>query len=143
MGLVLALALPAAGGDDDESAHRGAIRIDGAGLTPEVYEGRADDVISWSNEDEQYAVLSFPEGFLAHLRCEDAGRPQLREDASGRVLSLPIRSLPFALPCPLEPGRYAYRVHLVQSAGPPGAPIAPPGPVRNPRATFEGELIVR
>jgi len=140
LGLAQAGAVPAEDGAGDPD--RGAIRISSAGLEPQRFEAGTEDVLSWINADERNAVLSFEEGFRAHLACDDAGRPELREDATGRVLSLPIGSLAYALPCPLEPGAYAYRVHLIERPGPPGAPVASPGQIRNPSATFEGTIEV-
>lgn len=88
-------------------------------------------------------MLSFPEELAEPLACGEEGvRPVFHPHASGRIVSVPIRSLPLALPCPLQEGTYAYRVYLVHGKAPPDSLVASPVPIENPSATYEGTLVV-
>lgn len=127
----------------DEARDRGAIRISDTGVVPREYQGETDRLVSWANEDERYAVLEFDAAFEHALECEAEIRPELYRGGDGRVLSLPIRKNLFALPCRLEPGRYPYRVHLLDDTSVAGRLTPPPGVVRNPARTFEADLVVR
>lgn len=140
----LALGFGASGATAEEDAvpERNSVRIGANSLEPETIRVPAGEIPSFHNEEEHVAYVTFPDSLAETLACgnEDV-RPAFHPDGRGRLVSTPIRSLPFALPCALPAGTYPFEVRLVKAHGPPGALIGTPKSSPTD-LTLEGTIIV-
>jgi len=106
-------------------------------LTPETVRVGQDGIVEWaniSNESKGYVVI--PAAIRSSFTCDEL-RPYFRAD--GPVYrSLPLTSFEsetVRLPCPLEPGTYAYEVVVV------GAGLGEAS-ATGPEHTLKGTIVV-
>lgn len=123
-------------------AGRSTVRIAQGGLEPATIEVGPGDVVSWDNTSVHLAVVTFPESVRERFVCDDL-EPAFHGNNRGSLVSTGIRSLPFALPCPLEPGEHPYTVHLLRTDDAPGVPVPRPAPIENPSASHHGLIRVK
>jgi hypothetical protein len=94
---------------DESHAKRGhhVITVDSIAVHPQKLEITADQVVVWANYSGRTIHVKFPAEVAGAFTC--AVRPSFYRSATG-ILSRPINSLEFALPCSLKPGEYEYRI---------------------------------
>jgi len=97
--------------------------------------------VAWISVASTYrGVISFPDSIRSHLTCKDL-RPTFFEAGNGRLQSIPVDrgQENVALPCPLQPGTYDYRVDLFTGAQ---GSVAPGIGMDDPIESIDGKLIV-
>ena len=101
---------------DEGHAKRGhhVITVDDITVHPKKLEISADQVVVWANYSGRTIHVKFPAEAAEAFTC--AVRPSFYKTSTG-ILSRPINSLEFALPCRLKPGEYKYRVLGLSAAG--------------------------
>ena len=89
------------------------VRFTNMSLRPSVARVVEGGTVAWTNlSSNRGGVVSFPLSIVDHFTCSEL-RPVFYQTAD-RLVSIPITgdSAGVALPCPLEPGEYAYRLDL-------------------------------
>ena len=111
--VVCSASLPAVA--DEGNAKRGhhVITVDSMAVHPAKLEITADQVMVWANYSGRTIHVKFPAEVADAFTC--AVRPSFYRSATG-ILSRPIGSLEFALPCSLKPGEYEYEIRIVEAA---------------------------
>ena len=117
------------------------IQFDDMSVEPSVARVKRGGSVAWTSVASTYrGVISFPDSIRGHFTCTDL-RPDFFEAGKGRLQSITIAQGDenVALPCPLEPGSYEYRVDLYTGAQ---GMVAPGIGMDDPMRTIEGKLIV-
>jgi hypothetical protein len=107
-------ALAAGGPDAKRTSH--TVFVDRGLVEPTVLHVDSDDVIGFSNDSDATAQIVFDADVADKVRCLDVP-PSFYRDGTGDLVSRPIGSLEFPLPCPLPSGEYRYRVRFSYGVG--------------------------
>ncbi len=117
------------------------VRFTNMTLRPSVARVLEGGTVAWTNlSSNRGGVASFPLSVIDHFTCSEL-RPAFYKTAD-RLVSIPIsgNSADVALPCPLEPGEYAYRLDLFRGLRRVGPSISN---IDNPDLRLPGKIIVK
>ena len=117
------------------------VRFTNMSLRPSVARVLEGGTVAWTNlSSNRGGVVSFPLSVIDHFTCSEL-RPAFYKTAD-RLVSIPIsgNSADVALPCPLEPGEYAYRLDLFRGLRRVGPSISN---IDNPDLSLPGKIIVK
>jgi hypothetical protein len=117
------------------------VRFTNMSLRPSVAQVLEGGTVAWTNlSSNRGGVVSFPLSVVDHFSCIEL-RPVFYQTAD-RLVSIPINadSADVALPCPLEPGEYAYRIDLFRGLRRVGPSISN---IDNPDLSLPGKIIVK
>ncbi|MCH2169775.1 hypothetical protein MK489_03240 [Myxococcota bacterium] len=129
---------PSKSGGSHEPRKSVVVRFGGLSVVPKVARVQAGGHVSWVNESSGGGVLLFPDSIREGLTC-DSMRPNLMKVAAGYQSRPVTPGLEIsALPCPLKPGTYPYKVNLYGGAIDNDAF----GSMDNPRVQLEGSIQV-
>jgi hypothetical protein len=117
------------------------ITIDLDGVYPPLLTIRKDQVVGFLNYSGATAQVVFPDNVADKFRCVNE-RPSFYREGDGHLVSRPIGSLEFLLPCQLAPGHYRYIVRLAYGKGGIFEGLDPTADY-NPPLQMKGEIIVR
>jgi hypothetical protein len=110
-------------------------------LRPSVARVLEGGTVAWTNlSSNRGGVVSFPLSVVDHFSCSEL-RPVFYKNAD-RLVSIPINgdAGDVALPCPLEPGEYAYRLDLFRGLRGVGPSVSN---IDNPDLSLPGKIIVK
>ncbi|MCH8890313.1 MAG: hypothetical protein IH827_04435 [Myxococcales bacterium] len=110
-------------------------------LRPSVAQIVEGGTVAWTNlSSNRGGMVSFPLSVVDHFTCSEL-RPVFYKTAD-RLVSIPITggSGGVALPCPLEPGEYAYRLNLFRGLRRIGPSVSN---IDNPDLSLPGKIIVK
>jgi hypothetical protein len=116
------------------------VRFTNMSLRPSVARVVEGGTVAWTNlSSNRGGVVSFPLSVVDHFTCSEL-RPIFYQTAD-RLVSIPINadSAGVALPCPLEPGEYAYRLNLFRGLRRIGPSVSN---IDNPDLSLPGKIIV-
>jgi hypothetical protein len=125
----------------NEPRQRVLVRFTNMSLRPSVAQVVEGGTVAWTNlSSNRGGVVSFPLSVIDHFTCSEL-RP-LFYKAADRLVSVPIagNSGSVALPCPLEPGEYAYRLDLFRGLRSIGPSVSN---LDNPDLSLPGKIIVK
>jgi hypothetical protein len=117
------------------------VRFTNMSLRPSVAQVLEGGTVAWTNlSSNRGGVVSFPLSVVEHFTCSEL-RPAFYQTAD-RLVSIPIsgNSADVALPCPLEPGEYAYRLDLFRGLRGIGPSVSN---IDNPDLRLPGMIIVK
>jgi hypothetical protein len=117
------------------------VRFTNMSLRPSVAQVLEGGTVAWTNlSSNRGGVVSFPLSVVDHFTCDEL-RPAFYQTAD-RLVSIPIGadSADVALPCPLEPGEYEYRLDLFRGLRRVGPSISN---IDNPDLSLPGKIIVK
>lgn len=117
------------------------VRFTNMSLRPSVAQVLEGGTVAWTNlSSDRGGVVSFPLSVVDHFTCSEL-RPTFYQTA-GRLVSIPINSdsADVALPCPLEPGEYAYRLDLFSGVRRIGPSVSN---TDSPDLSLAGKIIVK
>ncbi|MCH7644076.1 MAG: hypothetical protein IH974_04510 [Myxococcales bacterium] len=117
------------------------VRFSNMSLRPSVAQVVEGGTVAWTNlSSNRGGVVSFPLSVVDHFTCGEL-RPVFYKTAD-RLVSIPITggSGGVALPCPLEPGEYAYRLNLFRGLRRIGPSVSN---IDNPDLSLPGKIIVK
>ena len=110
-------------------------------LRPSIAQVLEGGTVAWTNlSSNRGGVVSFPLSIVDHFTCSEL-RPVFYQTAD-RLVSIPItgNSTDVALPCPLEPGEYPYRLDLFRGLRRVGPSVSN---IDNPDLSMPGKIIVK
>jgi hypothetical protein len=117
------------------------VRFTNMSLRPSIARVLEGGTVAWTNlSSNRGGVVSFPLSIIDHFTCSEL-RPAFYKTAD-RLVSIPIsgNSADVALPCPLEPGEYAYRLDLFRGLRRVGPSVSN---IDNPDLSLPGKIIVK
>jgi hypothetical protein len=117
------------------------VRFTNMSLRPSIARVLEGGSVAWTNlSSNRGGVVSFPLSIIEHFTCSEL-RPAFYETAD-RLVSIPIsgNSADVALPCPLEPGEYAYRLDLFRGLRRIGPSVSN---IDSPDLRLPGKIIVK
>jgi hypothetical protein len=117
------------------------VRFTNMSLRPSVAQVLEGGTVAWTNlSSNRGGVVSFPLSVVDHFTCSEL-RPVFYQTAD-RLVSIPITAGTgdVALPCPLEPGEYAYRLDLFRGLRRIGPSVSN---IDNPDLSLPGKIIVK
>jgi hypothetical protein len=117
------------------------VRFTNMSLRPSIARVVEGGTVAWTNlSSNRGGVVSFPLSVVDHFTCGEL-RPVFYQ-TSDRLVSIPIsgNSADVALPCPLEPGEYAYRLDLFRGLRRVGPSVSN---IDNPDLSMPGKIIVK
>jgi hypothetical protein len=117
------------------------VRFTNMSLRPSVAQVVEGGTVAWTNlSSNRGGVVSFPLSIVEHFTCSEL-RPVFYQTAD-RLVSIPITADTggVALPCPLEPGEYAYRLDLFRGLRRVGPSVSN---IDNPDLRLPGKIIVK
>jgi hypothetical protein len=117
------------------------VRFTNMSLRPSIARVHEGGTVAWANlSSNRGGVVSFPLSIVDHFTCDEL-RPVFYR-AAERLVSIPIsgNSPDVALPCPLEPGEYDYRLDLFRGLRRVGPSISN---IDNPDLSLPGKIIVK
>ncbi len=117
------------------------VRFTNMSLRPSIAQVVEAGTVAWTNlSSNRGGVVSFPLSVVDHFTCSEL-RPVFYKTAD-RLVSIPIigGSGGVALPCPLEPGEYAYRLDLFRGLRRIGPAVSN---IDNPDLSLPGKIIVK
>jgi hypothetical protein len=117
------------------------VRFTNMSLRPSIARVLEGGTVAWTNlSSNRGGVVSFPLSVVDHFTCGEL-RPAFYQTAD-RLVSIPIsgNSADVALPCPLEPGEYAYRLDLFRGLRRVGPSVSN---IDNPDLSLPGKIIVK
>lgn len=124
---------------DDSGHHKKAhhvVTVDTLEVHPPVLEIARDQVVVWANYSGRTIQVRFPAEVASKFTCPS--RPKFYRSGDGGLLSRPVDSMEFSLPCTLEPGDYEYSILglFVDAEG-----VAEPG--RQTPGDPKGKIVVK
>ncbi len=117
------------------------VRFTNMSLRPSIARVLEGGIVAWTNlSSNRGGVVSFPLSIIEHFTCSEL-RPAFYETAD-RLVSIPIsgNSADVALPCPIEPGEYAYRLDLFRGLRRVGPSVSN---IDSPDLRLPGKIIVK
>jgi hypothetical protein len=117
------------------------VRFTNMSLRPSIARVLEGGTVAWTNlSSNRGGVVSFPLSVVEHFTCSEL-RPTFYKNAN-RLVSIPIsgNSADVALPCPLEPGEYTYRLDLFRGLRRVGPSVSN---IDNPDLRLPGKIIVK
>jgi len=117
------------------------VRFTNMSLRPSVVQIVEGGIVAWANlSTNRGGVVSFPLSIIDHFTCSEL-RPVFYQTAD-RLVSIPITgdASSVALPCPLEPGEYTYRIDLFRGLRSIGLAVSN---IDNPELSLPGKIIVK
>jgi len=117
------------------------VRFTNMTLRPSVAQVVEGGTVAWTNlSSNRGGVVSFPLSITDHFTCSEL-RPVFYATAD-RLVSIPITAEvgSVALPCPLEPGEYAYRIDLFRGLRWVGPSVSN---LDNPDLSLPGKIVVK
>lgn len=127
---------PLSADDSHSKRQHNVVRIDAMNVVPRVLTVDKEEIIVWVNYSEKTIQLAFPGDMKEKFTCPI--RPRFFESGDGQLLSQPIRSLEFAMPCRIKPGEYDYSVLGLSAPGP-----IDPNPQSVVGFSAKGKIIVK
>jgi hypothetical protein len=130
---------PACATADGSGHHKKAhhvVTVDAMEVHPPVLEIAQDQVVVWANYSGRAIQVRFPAEVASKFTCPT--RPKFYRSGDGGLLSRPVNSMEFSLPCTLEPGEYEYSILglFVDAEG-----VAEPG--RQTPGDPKGKIVVK
>ena len=116
------------------------VRFTNMSLRPSVARVLEGGTVAWTNlSSNRGGVVSFPLSVVDHFSCSEL-RPAFYQTAD-RLVSIPITAGTgdVALPCPLAPGEYEYRLDLFRGLRRIGPSVSN---IDNPDLSLPGKIIV-
>jgi len=117
------------------------VRFTNMSLRPSIAQVVEGGTVAWTNlSSNRGGVVSFPLNIVDHFSCGDL-QPAFYQTAD-RLVSIPVTAggRDVALPCPLEPGEYAYRLDLFRGLRSTGPSVSN---IDNPDLSLPGKIIVK
>jgi hypothetical protein len=117
------------------------VRFTNMSLRPSIARVLEGGTVAWTNlSSNRGGLVSFPLSVVDRFTCSEL-RPTFYQTAN-RLVSIPIDadSAGVTLPCPLEPGEYAYRLDLFRGLRRVGPSISN---IENPDLSLPGKIIVK